>query len=130
MKKYLSMEQKYYCPECGHEFVQGESNYNYDTAKLDFHCPECDWEGNEDGVCDEEYEELKIWDGCYNQRTLKKEGLEIITWPDSQLLIDTHGYRKHSWLINDERGLNRFGSSAYVVEINWYHENVMNWGLR
>lgn len=38
---------KYYCPECGHEFVQGEGNFNYDTALIDFECAECGWSGNE-----------------------------------------------------------------------------------
>ena len=43
-------EDTYICPKCGHVFKQGEYEYNYDTAKLDFVCPECDWEGNEHGV--------------------------------------------------------------------------------
>lgn len=38
---------KYYCPECGHEFVQGEGKFNYDTALIDFECAECGWSGNE-----------------------------------------------------------------------------------
>lgn len=41
---------EYICPNCGHVFKQGEYNYNYDTALLDFVCPDCDWEGNENGV--------------------------------------------------------------------------------
>lgn len=43
-------EDTFICPKCGHVFKQGEYNYNYDTAKLDFVCPECDWEGNDQGV--------------------------------------------------------------------------------
>lgn len=43
-------EETYICPKCGHVFKQGEYNYNYDTAHLEFECPECDWEGNEQGV--------------------------------------------------------------------------------
>lgn len=43
-------EDTYICPKCGHVFKQGEYNYNYDTAHLEFECPECDWEGNEQGV--------------------------------------------------------------------------------
>ena len=43
-------ECAFICPKCGHVFKQGEYEYNYDTAKLDFVCPECDWEGNEHGV--------------------------------------------------------------------------------
>lgn len=41
---------EYICPNCGHVFKQGEYNYNYDTALLDFVCPDCDWEGNEKEV--------------------------------------------------------------------------------
>ena len=44
------MAEKYVCPECGHEFVQGEYNYNYDTALLDFECPECGWNGTDNVV--------------------------------------------------------------------------------
>lgn len=40
----------YICPECGHKFVQGEWNYNEDTAMLDFECPECGWYGDETSV--------------------------------------------------------------------------------
>ena len=46
------MEEKMYCPECGHEFVQGESNYNYETANTDYVCPECGWEGTNNEVID------------------------------------------------------------------------------
>lgn len=47
-------EGTYICPKCGHVFKQGEYNFNYDTANLDFVCPECDWEGTEGGVIYEE----------------------------------------------------------------------------
>lgn len=46
------MEERFICPKCGHVFEQGEYNYNYDTALLDFSCPECDWEGTEKQVID------------------------------------------------------------------------------
>ena len=39
------MESKKYCPECGHEFKQGESDFNYATADTVYTCPECEWEG-------------------------------------------------------------------------------------
>lgn len=38
------------CPKCGHPFVQGEGNYNYETALIDYECPECGWEGNENSI--------------------------------------------------------------------------------
>ena len=47
------MKTIYICPKCGHEFEQGEWNYNYDHANLEFECPECDWTGTDSTV--EEY---------------------------------------------------------------------------
>jgi hypothetical protein len=41
---------KYYCPICGEQFEQGDWNYNYDTALLDFECSICGWGGNENEV--------------------------------------------------------------------------------
>ena len=41
---------KYYCPICGEPFEQGDWNYNYDTALLDFECSICDWSGTEKEV--------------------------------------------------------------------------------
>lgn len=44
------VEERYVCPKCGHIFIQGEMNYNYDFGTLDFECPECEWSGNENSV--------------------------------------------------------------------------------
>lgn len=53
------MESKKYCPECGHEFKQGESDYNYETADTVYTCPECGWQGTApDDEDDEEDEPL------------------------------------------------------------------------
>jgi hypothetical protein len=46
----------YYCPECEHNFEQGEWDYNYDTANLDFECPCCGWYGTYYDVIDEDDE--------------------------------------------------------------------------
>ena len=183
------MEERNYCPKCGHRFVQGESNYNYETGMLDFTCPDCEWEGTHHDVLNvdnvlgeledekddyeldgveltdedaeqviskvieygEEYEDakkqvmsgiretldegledededvdlsdkLEHYNGSYNKRILKKEGLCIVTWPESQYVTERPKFWEHAWLINDPYGLNRFGSSAYVVEEDWYCE--------
>jgi hypothetical protein len=67
---------------------------------------------------------IQIWDGCYNQRNLKKDGYAIMTWPESQELMELKGFRENCWLINDRRGLTRFGSSAYVYSIDWYEKSA------
>lgn len=44
------MKSNYFCPNCGSELQQGDYNYNYEYATLDFECPYCGWEGNENGI--------------------------------------------------------------------------------
>ena len=39
-----------------------------------------------------------------------------ICWPDIQYYMDLEGFDEHAYLINDEQGLDDFGSSAYMVE--------------
>ena len=54
----LVMEKiRYYCPECGFGLVQGDWDYNYETAHLDFECPCCGWTGTENDVIDDELNE-------------------------------------------------------------------------
>ena len=44
-----------------------------------------------------------------------------ITWVDDiQGLMDKEGFAEHSYLINDEKGMEDFGSSSYFVEKDWY----------
>ena len=37
----------------------------------------------------------------------------VVRWPESQELMDEEGFESHSYLINDDRGLEDFGSQAY-----------------
>lgn len=67
-------------------------------------------------------DKLEMYNGSYNKRTLKEEGLCIVTWPESQDLFSKTDFWQHAWLINDPYGLNRFGSSAYVVEEAWLNK--------
>lgn len=48
---------------------------------------------------------------------------KIIEWPEVQYLMDKPGFEEHSYLINDEKGLDDFGSSAYFVESEWLSKN-------
>ena len=44
----------------------------------------------------------------------------IVTWPEIQELIDKEGFEENIYLVNDDKGLNDFGSSAYFVNEKWY----------
>lgn len=43
----------------------------------------------------------------------------VVTWPDSQNLMDREGFRENSYLVNDDKGIEDFGSSAYFVDEDW-----------
>lgn len=47
----------------------------------------------------------------------------VITWPESQKLIELEDFKDHSYLINSEEGIDTFGYSAYFVEKDWYDDN-------
>lgn len=49
-------------------------------------------------------------------------GYIIICWPDSQELMELDGFRENCSLINGERGLDTYGSAAYLVDKDWYDE--------
>jgi DNA-directed RNA polymerase subunit RPC12/RpoP len=44
------MDTIYICPDCGHEFQQGEYGYDYDYNVLEFECPHCGWYGTDSTV--------------------------------------------------------------------------------
>lgn len=55
----------------------------------------------------------EILNGDYSDFT------EIVTWPESQLLMDKVGFHENCILINSEKGLEIYGSSAYRVNPEW-----------
>lgn len=52
--------------------------------------------------------------------------LVIVCWPDSQMLMGMEGFYDNCSLINSERGLEAFGSSAYLVDKVWYEKFINN----
>ena len=42
-----------------------------------------------------------------------------MTWPESQNLFDIPGFEENSYLVNDDRGMEDFGGSAYFVDEEW-----------
>ncbi|MCC8115093.1 MAG: hypothetical protein LIP03_14100 [Bacteroidales bacterium] len=49
-----------------------------------------------------------------------------ITWPEIQELMEKEGFDENAHLINDETGLDRFGSCAYFVRLDWLNESTDN----
>lgn len=47
----------------------------------------------------------------------------VITWPESQMLFELRGFRENCSLINGEVGLKVYGSSAYLVDEEWYNSD-------
>ena len=46
----------------------------------------------------------------------------VVRWPESQELMEEKGFESHSYLINDDQGLEDFGDQAYFVEEDWYNK--------
>lgn len=51
-----------------------------------------------------------------------KNDFEVVTWPESQELMEKEGFRQHCELINSEKGLDMYGSSAYLVDKEWLEQ--------
>ena len=49
-----------------------------------------------------------------------EEFTEIVTWPESQALIECAGALENCVLINSFKGQEIYGSSAYRVKPEWY----------
>lgn len=50
---------------------------------------------------------------------MKREVYEIVCWPDIQFLLNIDGFEENAYLINDDKGMQEFGSSAYFVNSDW-----------
>ena len=43
----------------------------------------------------------------------------VVTWPESQVLMELEGFEDNAILINDEPFLTEYGNSAYLVRVSW-----------
>ena len=55
---------------------------------------------------------------------MDKETFEVVCWPESQMLMELDGFEENSYLVNDDRGLLEFGSSAFYVNRKGLEEKV------
>lgn len=55
---------------------------------------------------------------------MNNETFEVVCWPESQVLMELDGFVENSNLVNDDKGLLEFGSSAYFVNRKWLEEIV------
>jgi len=51
-----------------------------------------------------------------------KDSFVIVTWPESQEFMD----KKNCFLINDSKGYELFGPSAYFVRADIYKKHLLN----
>jgi hypothetical protein len=51
-------------------------------------------------------------------------GYVIVCWPESQMIMEKEGFYENCSLINSERGLEEYGSSAYLVDKDWYQKFI------
>lgn len=115
---------KAYISKCGHKkfscVTEEDEDYNVSRITNDdvFYLFDTIYSCEENGLFDEKTE-IKIWNGGYSETDLL--GFEIITWSESQSLFEMEGFENHAFLINDEEGLEMYGSSAYVVDCEWYY---------
>jgi len=56
------------------------------------------------------------------KNTNMKDLYKVVQWPDIQELMDKPGFEDNSYLINDDKGLDDFGSSAYFINLQWLEE--------
>ena len=55
---------------------------------------------------------------------MDKDTFEVVCWPESQMLMELDGFEENSYLVNDDRGMLEFGSSAFFVNRKWLEEKV------
>lgn len=48
--------------------------------------------------------------------------MKVVTWPECQDLMCYEGFDENSELINSEKGLDLYGSSAYYVDEDWLND--------
>ena len=52
-------------------------------------------------------------------KTQNSEKYVVVTWPEIQFYMNREGFNENAYLINDEKGMEEFGSSAYFVNEQW-----------
>lgn len=60
----------------------------------------------------------------------KKDLYVVVTWPDSQELMELKDFDENCHLINDDNGIDFFGSSAFFVNLLWLEKTLREKHLR
>lgn len=48
----------------------------------------------------------------------------IVSWSESQRLMEIEDWEKHRFLITDGAGIKQYGCCAYAAEKNWLENNL------
>ena len=101
--------KKYVCAKCGNDDVEVRVWWNPNTEEVGSTCDD------NDAWCNFCQDHCRLEETDILDLTNK---FIVVTWPDIQhLMID--GFKDNALLINDEKGLDDFGSSAYFVKAVW-----------
>lgn len=65
---------------------------------------------------------MELWPYGYSDEELA--GYNVVGWPEIQDFMDLEGFAENSYLINDQEGLDIYGSNSYVIHTAWLNENV------
>lgn len=55
---------------------------------------------------------------------MKHETFEVVCWPEIQYLFNIDGFEDNAYLINDEKGMEEFGSSAFFIRSEWLRNHI------
>ena len=62
----------------------------------------------------------------FNYYKIMGDNYVVVQWPESQELMGLDDFKDNSFLINDEKGIDIYGSSAYFVNADWYNAVLNN----
>lgn len=104
--------KKYVCTRCGNDDVEVRVWWNPNTQEVGSTCDDNDAWCN---VCEEH---CRLEEKVNQDEPDLTNKYIVVEWPEIQYLM-VDGFDDNAVLINDEKGLEDFGSSAYFVKAEW-----------
>ena len=64
-------------------------------------------------------DEIREWDKGYDEDWLKRNGYDVMTYPECRELIGRKGFRDNIWIISDDEGQELYGRFSFVYRKDW-----------